>query len=67
MALIDLLALLALAAIWGGSFIFMRFLSPILGPVTTTGARVLIGGLFLWALFADVLIDPQVDGAPDVR
>jgi len=49
---LDILFLLMLAAIWGGSFIFMRFLSPILGPVTTTGARVLIGGLFLWALFA---------------
>jgi drug/metabolite transporter (DMT)-like permease len=49
---IDLAALLALAAIWGGSFIFMRFLSPILGPVTTTGARVLIAGLVLWALYA---------------
>ena len=52
MTFMDLLSLLALAAIWGGSFIFMRFLSPILGPVTTTGARVLVAGLFLWALFA---------------
>jgi len=51
-AFIDLAALLALAAIWGGSFIFMRFLSPILGPVTTTGARVLIAGLVLWAVYA---------------
>ncbi len=52
MALIDLAALLALAAIWGGSFIFMRFLAPLLGPVTTTGGRVLIAGLVLWAVYA---------------
>ena len=52
MTFLDLLSLFALAAIWGGSFIFMRFLSPILGPVTTTGARVLVAGLFLWAVFA---------------
>jgi drug/metabolite transporter (DMT)-like permease len=51
-AFIDLAALLALAAIWGGSFIFMRFLSPILGPVATTGGRVLVAGLFLWAVYA---------------
>jgi drug/metabolite transporter (DMT)-like permease len=51
-ALIDLAALLALAAIWGGSFIFMRFLAPILGPITTTGARVLVAGLVLWAVYA---------------
>lgn len=52
MAFVDLAALLALAAIWGGSFIFMRFLSPLLGPVVTTGARVLIAGLVLWAVYA---------------
>jgi drug/metabolite transporter (DMT)-like permease len=51
-ALIDVAALLALAAIWGGSFIFMRFLSPLLGPVATTGGRVLIAGLALWAFYA---------------
>lgn len=52
MSLLDVLFLLALAAIWGGSFIFMRYLSPILGPVTTTGMRVLLAGLFLLAVFA---------------
>jgi drug/metabolite transporter (DMT)-like permease len=51
-AIIDLAALLSLAAIWGGSFIFMRFLAPLLGPVTTTGGRVLIAGLVLWAVYA---------------
>jgi drug/metabolite transporter (DMT)-like permease len=51
-AIVDLTALLALAAIWGGSFIFMRFLAPLLGPVTTTGGRVLIAGLVLWAVYA---------------
>jgi drug/metabolite transporter (DMT)-like permease len=51
MPLLDVLFLLALAAIWGGSFIFMRYLAPILGPVTTTGMRLLIAGLFLLAVF----------------
>ena len=51
MAILDLAALLALAAIWGGSFIFMRFLAPLLGPVTTTGGRVLVAGLVLWAIY----------------
>jgi drug/metabolite transporter (DMT)-like permease len=50
-AIVDLAALLVLAAIWGGSFIFMRFLAPLLGPVTTTGGRVLIAGLVLWAVY----------------
>jgi drug/metabolite transporter (DMT)-like permease len=52
MAFVDLAALLALAAIWGGSFIFMRFLAPLLGPVVTTGGRVLVAGLVLWAVYA---------------
>jgi drug/metabolite transporter (DMT)-like permease len=39
--------LVVLAAIWGGSFIFMRVLSPILGPFATTDARVLIAGVAL--------------------
>jgi len=52
MPLLDVFLLLALASIWGSSFIFMRYLSPILGPVTTTGMRVLLAGLFLLAVFA---------------
>ena len=39
--------LVILAAIWGGSFIFMRVLAPVLGPIGTTAARVLIAGVAL--------------------
>ncbi len=44
--------LLALAAIWGSSFIFMRALAPVLGPVATATSRTLVAGLFLVAAFA---------------
>lgn len=45
------LKLLLLSAIWGASFIFMRVISPVLGPVLTASMRTLIAGLFLWGLF----------------
>lgn len=43
-----------LAAIWGGSFIFMRILSPALGALLTTSLRVFCAGLALqvWFLLA---------------
>ena len=44
--------LLVLSAIWGGSFMFMRYLSPIVGPVLTADMRMLVAGLFLLAVFA---------------
>lgn len=48
----QLLALVALAALWGGSFPFMRVAAPALGPVALIEARVLLAGLVLvlWAL-----------------
>jgi drug/metabolite transporter (DMT)-like permease len=47
----DIARLVALAAIWGSSFIFMRTLAPVLGPVLTANSRVLIGGAALVAWF----------------
>lgn len=47
----DILRFLSLAAIWGGSFIFMRVLAPILGPVATACLRVLIAGSALSIYF----------------
>lgn len=49
----DLTRLVALAAIWSLSFVFMRIVAPALGPVWTAGARVLIGGAALatWLVF----------------
>lgn len=42
-----LLDFLLLAAIWGASFLFMRFGAKELGVFTTSGLRVAIGALFL--------------------
>lgn len=57
----DYLLLTGLAAIWGGSFLFMRIASPALGPVLTTELRVLIAGIVLagWLRFTG--------GSPDWR
>ena len=52
MSLLNLLLLVVLSAIWGSSFIFMRILSPLLGPLATTDLRLLIAGAFLLLLFA---------------
>jgi drug/metabolite transporter (DMT)-like permease len=57
MSLIDVLALLALSAIWGASFMFMRYLAPILGPIATADARLLVAGLALITLFAILRFD----------
>jgi drug/metabolite transporter (DMT)-like permease len=47
----DFARLVLLAAIWGASFIFMRTLAPVLGPVLTAAARVTIAGVALLAWF----------------
>lgn len=40
----DLIRLLVLAAIWGGSFLFMRIIAPVLGALWTAESRVAIAG-----------------------
>jgi drug/metabolite transporter (DMT)-like permease len=55
----DILRLILLAAIWGGSFIFMRVLAPVLGPVLTADLRVLIAGLALLLYFRLIRFDVQ--------
>ena len=45
----DAARLVALSAIWGASFIFIRVLAPVLGPVLTVTTRVLLGGAVLIA------------------
>lgn len=44
----SLFRLLLLAAIWGGSFLFMRIGVPVFGPAGLIAFRVLIAALFLW-------------------
>lgn len=50
--------LVALAAIWGAAFIFMRVAAPVLGPAWTAELRVLLGGLALLAWFRLTGFDP---------
>lgn len=47
----DAIRLISLAAIWGGSFIFLRVLSPVLGPIITADLRLLIAAMFLLVYF----------------
>lgn len=44
---IDFIRLFTLAALWGASFLFMRIVTPDLGPMITTEARVALAGLVL--------------------
>lgn len=46
----DLAEMLALAALWGGSFLFLRMASPVVGPVAVAAFRVLGALLLLWPL-----------------
>ena len=43
----DWARLVALAAIWGGSFVLMRVVAPAIGPVATAQSRVMLGGVAL--------------------
>jgi drug/metabolite transporter (DMT)-like permease len=43
----NLIRLVTLAAIWGGSFLFMRISAPVLGPAVLIEFRVLLAALFL--------------------
>ena len=51
MAPFDVVLLLALSAIWGSSFIFIRYLAPLIGPVATADLRMLFAGIALALLF----------------
>jgi drug/metabolite transporter (DMT)-like permease len=45
----ELAALVALAAVWGGSFLFIRVAAPALGPLPLVLGRVAIAAAALWA------------------
>ncbi len=49
---IDLVRLVALAAIWGASFMFQRRIAAPLGPFAVASGRILVGGLALVAYLA---------------
>lgn len=52
MTIVDGATLLAVAALWGASFLFIRVAVPALGPVPLIEARVLLAGLALLAACA---------------
>jgi drug/metabolite transporter (DMT)-like permease len=55
----DLVRLVALAAIWGAAFLFVRIASPAIGPVFTAESRMLIAGVALAVYFRMVGFDTQ--------
>lgn len=50
MKVLDVAELLLLAALWGGSFLFMRIAAPVIGPIWLIELRVLLAGLALLPL-----------------
>lgn len=50
MPFISMIQLIALAAIWGSSFLFMRLTATALGPAVLIEARVLLAAIFLLAV-----------------
>jgi drug/metabolite transporter (DMT)-like permease len=51
MRVTDMVRLAVLSAVWGSSFIFIRYLAPIIGPVATADARMFLAGLALVIFF----------------
>jgi drug/metabolite transporter (DMT)-like permease len=47
----DIVDLVALAAVWGASFLFMRIAAPEFGPIVLVELRVFIAALFLLPIF----------------
>lgn len=46
----EYILLVTLALIWGCSFMFMKVLVPVFGPIYTAGFRLLVGALFLFVI-----------------
>ena len=55
----DAARLIALAALWGASFLFIRIAAPAIGPVATADIRMLIAGGTLAAYFTLTGFDAQ--------
>jgi drug/metabolite transporter (DMT)-like permease len=55
----DTVRLVSLAAIWGASFLFMRIVAPVLGPIVTAELRTLIAGIGLALYFALVGVSAE--------
>ena len=55
----DAARLIALAAIWGASFLFMRIAAPVIGPAATADVRMLLAGGTLAVYYAATGFDAQ--------
>jgi len=62
MPLPSLLRLLALAALWGGSFVLLRMTVPVLGALPTAFFRVLLGAAGLALLLVALRLRPRFKG-----
>jgi drug/metabolite transporter (DMT)-like permease len=60
MAPIQIAELFVLAALWGGSFLFMRIAAPELGPIWLIESRVVLSGLSLLPLLLYQGLAPQL-------
>ena len=61
----NLVRLFALAAIWGGSFLFMRIAAPVLGPLWLVEVRLATGALFL--LVVSLALGKRLDVRANAR
>ena len=59
MRISDLVRLIVLAAIWGFSFIFIRVLAPVIGPVMTATFRVFLAGVALMIYCRSTRLDAE--------
>ena len=62
MPLPSFLRLILLAALWGGSFLFLRVAAPVLGALPTTFVRVLLGAAGLALLLVALRLRPRFGG-----
>jgi drug/metabolite transporter (DMT)-like permease len=53
---IDLFLLLILSILWGGSFVFMRFLSPVFGPFITAGSKLFLNEVITPFIIVGVIV-----------
>lgn len=60
MKISEVAELLLLAALWGGSFLFMRIAAPVLGPVWLIESRLVLAGLVLLPILFRVELFSEV-------
>ncbi|WP_026072776.1 DMT family transporter [Nodosilinea nodulosa] len=56
----DMAEFLLLAALWGGSFLFMRVAAPVFGPLWLIAMRVVLAGFALLPLVVHLKLGPQL-------